>query len=370
MRIALCTLNMEQHDAVSNDVLGMYHAFCEERFDCRVFAENSFIDSVPVKQAETLADYLRDSGDILIYHHSVGWDMGLDIIRSLKCRKVIKYHNVTPSKFFKGIAENYFAACKAGREHLAKIVRLRVDLFLAASAYNLREILDMALCRIEGAVVPPFHKIDQLQRIEADQRVLTHFGDGNANFLMVGRIVPNKGLEDLIEVFRVYHRGYNLQSRLLIVGKIHPTLQPYLKTLKRKVKKYRLSKSIVFMGEVSAEELKACYQVSSAFTTTSLHEGFCVPLVEAMSMELPIVAYASSAIPETAGEVGFVWEERDSELMAATLNMIVEDEVVRYGLGKMGKRRYQDCFDNTKIKTRMFSALAKAGLIRKEMPFA
>ena len=366
MRIGICALNVERNDAVTNDVLGMHHLFCEERFDCRIFAENSFLEGVPVKQASSILDHLRDPGDILIYHHSAGWDMGLDILRNAQCRKVIKYHNVTPSRFFKGIAENYSVACKAGREQLSEIVGLTTDLFLADSAYNLREILDMAVCPVLGAVVPPFHKIDQLLQIEPDQRIFDRFSDAKKNFLMVGRIVPNKGLEELIEVFHIYHRGYNSQSRLLIVGKAYPTLQAYFKILKKKVKKAGLSQSVVFMGEVSAEELKACYRISSVFTLTSLHEGFCVPLVEAMSMEVPIVAYASSAIPETVGEVGFVWEERDPELMAASLNMIMEDNVVKYSMREMGRRRYLGFFENSKIKTRLMSSLVQAGLLRKK----
>ena len=368
MRIAICTPNVEHNDAVGNDVLGMHQIFYEEGYDCRVFAVNSFVDSIPVSQPEAVLSFLRDSEDVLIYHHSVGWDVGLDILKNVQCQKVIKYHNVTPSRFFKDIAHDYFVACESGRKHLAEMVRLKVDLFLADSAYNLQEIVDMASCRIDGAVVPPFHNIDQLQQIEADQQVLARFGDRGANFLMVGRIAPNKGFEYLIDVFKTYHVNYNPQSRLLIVGKANPALQSYYDDLEKKTREYGLSQSIFFTGEVSAEELKAYYQVSIAFTITSLHEGFCVPLVEAMSMKIPIAAYASSAIPETVGDVGFVWEEHDPEMMAASMNMIVENEVVKNGLGEMGRKRYQAVFSNNVIKMRLLSALDQAGMLRKETP--
>ena len=366
MRIAICTPNIERYDAVTNDVLGMNQAFCEEGSDCRIFVVNSYIESVPVQHAEDIANYLREPDDVFIYHHSVGWDLGLDMLRSLPCRKVVKYHNVTPSRFFKGLAENYFVACEAGRQHLAEIVRLPVDLFLADSAYNLHEISDMASRRIAGAVVPPFHKIDELQQTVADQHMLARFRDGNANFLMVGRIVPNKGYEYLIEAFSIYHKTYNPRSRLLIVGRADPMLKAYFKSLEKKIKKYKLCESVFFIGSVSAEELKACYQIASVFTITSLHEGFCVPLVEAMSMKVPIVGYASTAIPETVGKVGLIWEEHDPELMAASFNMIIENDVVRYSLGEMGKNRYRAVFDNLKIKACLLDALAKAGLPHKK----
>jgi len=364
-RIAICTPDVADNDAVSNDVLGMTQILSEEQFETRIFAANVYMETVSVEKIESIMDFLRDPEDILIYHHSVGWDTGLEVLNRLHCHKVIKYHNVTPSRFFKDIAENYFVACEAGRKHLSEIIKSTIDLYLADSVFNLQEIIDLSSNPIEGTVVPPFHKIDLLQEIEPNPSIFDRFGDGKANFLMVGRIAPNKGLEHLIDVFNVYHKVYNPKSRLLIVGKADPALDAYNRMLCERVKGFDLHDAVFFLGEVSIQELKACYAIADAFTITSLHEGFCVPLVEAMSMGIPIVGYATTAIAETASDVGLVWREHDPELLAASMNMIRENDTVRRSLGRMGQRRYRALFDNAKIRKRLLSALSNADLIPK-----
>jgi glycosyltransferase involved in cell wall biosynthesis len=113
------------------------------------------------------------------------------------------------------------------------------------------------------------------------------------------------------------------------------------------------------MGGVSDEVLKACYLVANAFVTTSEHEGFCVPLVEAMSMKLPIAAYASTAIPETLGDAGIAWADRDPLLMAESIDRFVKDATVREALGSRGRRRYEALFTNEKIEHAFVKAMSR-----------
>jgi glycosyltransferase involved in cell wall biosynthesis len=113
----------------------------------------------------------------------------------------------------------------------------------------------------------------------------------------------------------------------------------------------------VFTGGVSEATLKAYYLVADVFLITSNHEGFCVPLVEAMAMNLPIVAYSSSAIPDTAGNAALVWPERDPNLAAESINAIVKDDVVGAGLGKLGRKRYEQLFTNERIEEQFIAAI-------------
>ena len=363
IRIAICTPDLAPGDAVSNDVIGMYHALTDRRYEARIFAENTYINRPQVHRPEHIKDFLQNSEDILIYHHSVGWDIGINLLRELKCRKVIKYHNVTPPTFFEGLAENYVTACKSGRKQLRDITRIKADIYLADSEYNMDELFEVGSRRIHCVVVPPFHHIDRLQQLEIDKDVINQYDDGKTNVLMVGRIVPNKNHLALIDVFNVYHREYNRNSRLLIVGKEDSGLISYNMSLYSKVRELNLENNILFLGEVSDAALKAYYLVADVFMITSMHEGFCVPLIEAMSMKIPIVAYASSAIPDTVGKVGLVWDEYDPELMAASVDKIVRNERVRISLGEMGWRRYQNMFTNDRIKERFFEALRNSHLI-------
>ena len=213
------------------------------------------------------------------------------------------------------------------------------------------------------AVLPPFHHADQLAQIKSDPAVVRQFSNGKTNLLMVGRLAPNKAHSALIDTFFIYHYRYNRDSRLLIVGKEDPGFVSYNRSLKIKVEKFALENSIFFLGQVKDEALKAYYLLAHAFIMTSLHEGFCVPLIEAMSMRVPIVAYGSTAIPETVGKVGFVWNEWDPELIAASIDRIVRDGSLRRSLSEMGWMRYQSMFTNHRIKEKLFELLRKANLI-------
>jgi len=363
-KVAICTPDVDSGDAVSNDVVGMFQAFTEYGYEAEIIAVDSKITWPEVHKLNEVNNIIRDSQDILIYHHSVGWEEGIDFLKSLKCIKIIKYHNVTPPIFFEDIADNYLAACQSGRSQLRDIVDIHADLYLGDSFYNVNELLNVGENDLKWAVLPPFHHIDRLLLLEPEKEVVSRFEDGTTNVLTVGRIAPNKGHLALIEAFSVYHEEYNPNSRLIIVGKKDPGLNSYNDLLHSKVKQLRLEDVVFFTGAVTDSFLKACYTVADVFVMTSLHEGFCVPLVEAMSMKIPIVAYGTTAIPETAGKVGLVWKERNPELIAASMDRIMRDESLRLSLGEMGYRRYANVFANEKIKARLFDLLKNEHLIK------
>jgi len=363
-RIAICTPDVDTGDAVSNDVLGMLDACVDEGYEAKVFASNTNVNKPEVLGIDLVKDFLKDPDDVLIYHHSVGWDVGISLLRELDCRKVIKYHNVTPPHFFEGLARNYIVACESGREQLKDITSLKADLYLADSEYNMNELLELD-GTLHHAVVPPFHHIDRLKRLEADPSVLRDFNDGRANIVTVGRIAPNKGHPALIDTFYIYYHNYNKDSRLIIVGKEDPGLTFYTADLRLRVERLGLRDSVFFTGKVSDRALKAYYVSARAFLLTSLHEGFCVPLVEAMSMKVPVVAYGSSAVPWTMGKAGLVWNECDPELLAVSLNRILGDGTLRLHLMGEGLRRYGEMFTREKIRERFMSVL-RGILIKRE----
>jgi glycosyltransferase involved in cell wall biosynthesis len=206
-------------------------------------------------------------------------------------------------------------------------------------------------------VVPPFHHIDRLHSISPDSAVLERYGDDKVNVLIVGRVSPNKGHIALLEAFATYFYHYNQDSRLLVVGKGGEGLSPYSALLRQAAASLGLEKSVVFTGGVADNALKAYYMIADAFMITSEHEGFCVPLVEAMAMKLPIIAYASSAIPGTVEDAGLVWAERDPYLLAQSLDLVVRDEKIAGALSLKGRRRYEEKFTNEKIEGQFLSAL-------------
>ena len=347
-RVAILTPSLTTADAISNDVMGERDALKRNSNDVKVFS-----DLAPIRK------FLKNPSDILIYHHSRGWHPGVQLVRELSCRRVIKYHNVTPAEFFAGFSRTDQDLCERGRRELTDLAAAQCDLYLSDSSFNMQELIALGVDPSKSFVVPPFHHIDRLTTITADQETLKKYSGDTTNILTVGRLVPNKNVHHLIEVFAHYHFDYNNNSRLLLVGKGGEGFTPYPKLLHRVVEKLGLTKAVVFTGGVSDEALKAYYLVADAFVTVSEHEGFCVPLVEAMSMKLPITAYASTAIPETVGDAGIVWTERNPMLIAGSIDLFVRDRSVRDALGRRGYRRYESMFTNAKAEEVFLQALSK-----------
>ncbi len=356
-RVAILSPSLTTADAVGNDALMMFDVLTRNGYDVRLFCESHSLSHDAVFDVARIEKFLKSPADVLIYHHSRGWEPGLELMRNLKCRRVIRYHNVTPAQFFVGFSQTDQEICERGRQELTELIAFSCDLYLSASDFSSRELIDMGADASRSFVVPPFHHIDRLAKITADQETVARYSGNVANILSVGRIVPHKSVHHLVEAFAHYHYNCNSASRLIVAGKGGEGLSSYSKFLHRTVQRLGLTDAVVFTGGVSDEVLKAFYLVADAFVTVSEHEGFCVPLVEAMAMKLPITAYASTAIPETLGDAGIVWADRNPLLIAESIDRFVRDSVVSNALGLRGQRRYESNFTNEKIERTFLQAM-------------
>jgi glycosyltransferase involved in cell wall biosynthesis len=360
-RTAILTPNLNSADAVSNDVLAMERLLTERGHEVSVFAENSNLTSKEVMDPDVVKSYLRQPDDVLIYHHSIGWDAGLKILKTVPCRKIIKYHNITPAGFFEGISEEHQNLCLKGRAQLEDIVNCCADLYLAASAFNKHDFTVAGSDPRTTFVVPPFHHADQLQTGTANLEVLDQYRDGNVNLLTVGGIRPNKGHAALIEAFAIYYYHFNAQARLFVVGAQNSAFAAYTSILRQLIGFWSIEERVVFTGEVPIDSLKSYYLLADALLITSAHEGFCVPLVEAMAMKVPIVAYGSTAIPETVRDAGLIWDWRDPYLIAQSIDSFLANESAKMAMVFRGSQRYEQYFSNSAIEERFLRATVRAG---------
>ena len=356
-RIAILTSHITTGAAVSSDALGMRAVLERQGYDARLYAESWDLQEPKIWPLNEIKDFLKEPNDILIYHHSIGWNPALGLLRDLKCRTVIKYHNITPPSFFSGISAWHEEKCREGREQLQAIVDAGCDLYLSDSDYNQQELLTAGVDESKSLVVPPFHEIDRLHSMEADLHTLDEYRNGQTIVLSVSRVAPHKGHEDLIGAFAAYHHDHNRNSRLLIVGREEEAFETYGKRLRELLNFLALEEAVEFVGEISDSELRACYLLANVFVCASKHEGFCLPLVEAMAMKLPIVSYDSAAIPETVGAAGIVLEDRNSELMAESINLLAGDEAVNVAMGIEGRRRYEKHFTTGMIEAKFLRAI-------------
>lgn len=362
-KVALTTPCFSEADAVSNDIRAMYELLLGKKHQVKVFAESVQAQDIPVDDITKMPDFLKSGNDVCMYHHSSSWPKGLDIFTKLKCRKVLRYHNITPASFFESINLDFVTACRKGRKETKELIKSGCDLFMADSHYNSQELIENGANGEHCCVVPPFHTIERLNTLEPDDAVLESLLDGRTNVLMVGRVAPNKGHLDLVEAFAAYYYGYNPFSRLVIVGKVDERLGSYVARINSSINNHGLQDSVLLTDMVSDEALKAYYLCAHVFCILSEHEGFCVPLVESMSMRVPIVASSSSAVPETLGEAGILWEEKSPELIAGSIHHLTSHEQTSYGFAAAGARRYDQVFALTKIEKAFLAALK--GMLNK-----
>lgn len=273
------------------------------------------------------------AGNVMVYHFSVCCPITA-YFASAPDRKVMRYHNITPARFFAGIAEEIYYITKKGRRELAQLANV-VELGLPVSDYNGRELTESGYRRVETA--PLVVDYDAFGTAP-DASALRRYDDGWTNLLFVGRLSPNKKQEDVIRMF-YYYKRINPRSRLFLVGSARQVPR-YRQVVGELVERLGLS-DVVLTGGVSHATLVAYYKLASAFVCMSEHEGFCVPLIEAMRFDVPVVAYDSSAVADTLGGTGVLVHEKRHEAIAELVHCIVEDEALRAHIVEKQRRRVE-----------------------------
>ena len=315
--------------AVRDMLRGMGH-------DSDIFALT--IDDNMRDEARPFADPASRAGDVTIFHFALPSPM-TEAFATLRGKKVLQYHNITPAAFFAAYDPGLFRLAALGRRELATLAG-RVDLALGDSEFNRQEL--EALGFSPTGVMPiavDTARITNAPPRPALERIL---GDGLINILFVGRIVPNKRIEDHIRLAEIYKRYVDAYYRFIFVGR-YDGLPRYYAQIRALLEQYEmLSDRFWFTGPVPDEDLAAFYRWADAYVSLSEHEGFCVPLVEAMAADVPIVAYAAGAVPETLGGAGLLFAPKDLEVAAELLGSVVYDRGVRDGVLEGQRRRLQD----------------------------
>ncbi len=323
--------NLVVGDAISQQVLALRDMLRTLGFASEIFVEHVHASLASEARASSELRTL-DRDAVLIYHFSIA-STATDKYRQLSNRRVLVYHNITPPEFFRGVNEKVAGFCAHGREELAAL-RPTAAIALADSEFNRQELLTLGYLRT--AILPivlDTRRFDQspIARLERSYR------DGHTNFLHVGRLVPNKRLEDVIKVFWFYRRKIDADSRLFIVG-IDTDTELYSFALRSLVGDLVLP-GVVFTGGVSPRELAQYYRLAHVYLCMSEHEGFCAPLVEAMHFGVPVVAYAAGAVPETVADGGILVREKRFAEIAEVVGMVREDDALRGRIVERGRKR-------------------------------
>ena len=318
--------------AVRDMLRGMGH-------DSDIFALT--IDDNMRDEARPFADPASRAGDVTIFHFALPSPMTA-AFASLSHGRILQYHNVTPAAFFAPYDPALFRLAALGRRELATLVGA-VDLALGDSEYNRRELESLGFERT--GVFPIAVDTSRITRV-VERPALDHIlDDGLVNFLFVGRIAPNKKIEDHLRLAEYYKRYVDAYYRFIFVGR-YDVVPRYYSMIRALMTEYRLlNDRFIFTGPVPDEELAVYYRHAAVYISMSEHEGFGVPLLEAMAADVPVLAYASTAVPDTLGGAGVQFFPKDLEYAAELLGSLTFDDTLRATVIAGQRRRLQDFGD-------------------------
>ncbi len=309
-------------DAIGHEVLGIQRALRAAGYDSEIFVETA--DS---RLEDLTVDY-RDlpeashPDNLLIHHFSIG-SRASRVAYALPDRMALVYHNITPPEFFVDVHPLLVQLCYLGRRELG-VYANRVELGLGDSEFNRQEL--EALGFPSTAVLPVVPDFTHLGGTPNFMQAGA-FDDDWVNILFVGRMIPNKRIEDVIRAFHAYKRWINPRSRLLLVGS-HGGFERYLAMLHDFMARIGAA-DVHLLGHVSNEELAAYYEIADVFLCASEHEGFCVPLMEAFHMGVPVLAYAATAVPATMDGGGILYHRKDPMEVAGLIDAVVSNARLR-----------------------------------------
>jgi glycosyltransferase involved in cell wall biosynthesis len=334
-------------DAIGHEVLGIQRVLRAGGYDSDIFVEAADYRLEPLTRdyRELIDASHRDN--LLLHHFSIG-SKASRIAYALPDRMALIYHNITPPEYFAGVHRILARECYQGRREIHAYAD-RCDLALGDSEFNRQDLESLGFTRTAVLpVVPDFSHLDE----PADRSVAQRFDDEWTNIVFVGRVIANKKIEDLVRFFHAYQTLVNPRSRLLIVG-IFSLFERYFAAVANLVDDLKLT-NVHFVGHVSNAELVAYYELADLFLCASEHEGFCVPLVEAFYKQVPVLAYAATAVPATMDGAGVLFDTKDPLQVAALMDAIVsdaalQDRIIDGQLTAIDRLRAKD-FDGTLLR--------------------
>jgi glycosyltransferase involved in cell wall biosynthesis len=315
-----------EHDAVSNHTFEAQRLLREMGFEseiyCRIIGPGCD-DKVQPLSALPVHD---DGSQWLLYQCSIGSPAG-DAFAEHPAPKLLDYHNITPAPLVERWIPPLGEESRLGRRQLAGFAPL-VHAAFADSAFNASELV--AAGYVNTSVVPVLRPGSH-HEAEPEEATLARLGeakrDGGADWLFVGQVAPHKAQHDIVKAFACYRRAYDARARLHLVGR--EMGNAYRDAVRAFAASIGLGEAVELAGAVTAAQLAAYYRSADVFVCCSDHEGFCVPIIEAMHRGVPVVAYGVAAVPETVGAGGVVLPSKDPTLVAAAVHELLDDGALR-----------------------------------------
>ena len=333
-------------DAIGDEALRIRAALRAAGFRSDLFALE--VDEEVRGEFVPFEDRPRANGkDIAVLHFALPSPL-TDALRAFPGRKVIVYHNITPASYFLGLDDELVRIAVKGREELRSLADV-ADLALGDSEYNRRELTDAGFRRT--GVLPILLDFERYQ-FAPNPVLIEMLSRRRVNFLFVGRVFPNKRFEDLVRMAFFYKKYVSEDFRFVVVGRAG-RMARYQRSVQALAHYWGLLPSeFTFTGHLAWEDLLTCYHMADVFVSMSEHEGFAVPLVESMLLDVPIMAYQAAAVPDTLGDSGVQFSEKRYEELAEMGHLLATDESLREGV-LSGQRQRLERFRPQRVESEL-----------------
>jgi glycosyltransferase involved in cell wall biosynthesis len=324
-------------DAAADQVYAFQQAFHGRGFESEIYALDGDPDVAGVWRPASAYDFDREpDGTVLLYHYVIGSPMTA-MLKSTSGRLILYYHSITPPEFVAPFHRGVANSMEAGREELRTLCHIPA---IAASDYSRRELVGMGFEQV--SVVPLVLDFDRLHasaETPVGRALVEQYVDGRVNWVTVGRVAPNKRCEDILKAFAYYHQLIDPTGRLFFVGG-YRHFEGYQFNLRRMAEGLGVADNVHWCGWVPYDRgFGAYYRLASVFVYMSEHEGFCMPLLEAMSFDVPVIAYGAAAIPSTMGDGGILFKRKRYEAIASLVDLLHGDMSLRRRLIAAQRRR-------------------------------
>ncbi len=307
-------------DAVTGQALIIRRWLRELGIRSNIYAQ--YIHSSVETEVQHLSTYRKQQKeDWAIYHHSIGSDMP-DYLARQRLRLLLIYHNVTPTEFFERSDPQRAELARLGLEQLSQL-KNQTGLALAVSAFNAQDLNDAGF--VKTAVLPVTLSPEQYD-ISSNETLVNELKQTGPNLLFVGRLAPNKKQEDLVKLL-YYCRRLDPGVHLYLIGDRWEI--GYDNWVEKLAAELEVKEALSITGKVSQSDMVTYYRNATLYISMSEHEGFGLPLVESMYLDLPVLAYGVSGVPDTLGDAGILFYEKNFERLAELVHLLANDPQLR-----------------------------------------
>lgn len=342
----IVTTGFAPWDAISNHVLQEQRVLRGLGIRCEIFADMRFVheDLRSLVHPASSWERVARPDDVALLHYSIASE-SIDHVLARAERSAIGYHNITPAELLWEWAPGLARVCAVGRRRLAELAQ-RVTASSADSDYNAGELRELGFPNpaVVGILRPPLPPPISAARHRSDR----------LEVLFVGRGVPNKAIHHLAMTMHAL-KDVGVRAHLTHIGS-WGGMAPYERYCRDLIHELDLHHEITLLGSVSDARMASAYANADVFLCLSDHEGFCVPIVEAMHYGLPIVAFASSAVPWTAGDAALLLDEKSPSLVSEAIQEVRENTALRERMAA-GRERQLAYHSETSVTGRLLAHL-------------